>query len=157
MSDPDRVGARIPGPSLMRLIQQERYTEALEHFRERPQDASYKNAAGHTALHILCAKYDPQPEIMLQFIGEILSLRPELVDIPDETGWTPMHHAAYFKNDQPLLLLIEAYPLAVSRPAPRNVGGHTSFHLCCETTGSWNALKAMLEVDPSLATLSDVR
>jgi hypothetical protein len=161
MNYSDRVGARIPGPTLLRLIQQHRFPEALEQFRARPHDALYKDGVGETALYALC-KMRPDSDHILQMMEEIVAMYPNLVDDPNNNGVTPMHAAA-MQNEKgrdtqrQLMLLITASPLAVKRQLPRSMSACTPFHFVCQQNASGDVLKAMLEIDPSLATLPKIQ
>ncbi|KAL3900738.1 MAG: hypothetical protein SGARI_006177, partial [Bacillariaceae sp.] len=163
MSDTNRVGGRLPGPTLHRLIYQQQYTEALKHFRQRPQDAKYDDGI---ALGRLCVEESIAPitEDGLRLIEEIVRAFPFLVGQVDINGWTPMLRAAGLRNspfeplsERRLVLLIQACPEATCARVLRDGDWHmNSFLFACKHNASLDLLKLILAIDASFATQAAV-
>jgi hypothetical protein len=160
-NDKQRPGARLPGPTVFRLVSQHQYREAVVALHERPQDASYVGYHGDTALHVMC-RLTNCPRFLIRAVEAILDVDPKLVAKPNQLGWTPLHFASVNLGiqsvDRPawekvVMRLMEAYPAAAAQPLPRNLQAKTPFHLACAANASSTILSAMLTAAPELATL----
>ncbi|KAG7373930.1 ankyrin repeat domain protein [Nitzschia inconspicua] len=158
--DSQRPGARIPGPTVFRLVAQHQYLEAVDALQERPQDAHYEGYHGDTALHVMC-RLTKCPIFLIRVVDAILVVDPTMAGRPNQLGFTPLHFACLNLGsinyiDRPdwenvVLKLITAYPAAVTRQLPRNLQSKTPFHLACAANASASVLTAMLTVSPTLA------
>ena len=150
-----------PGPALYRLAAERMYNRVPEHVRSHPQDILWRDRYGSTALHILC-QIRFIDDALLEAVHAILQEAPHQAAWPNIATWTPLHFACEkrllwgnnISNTELVLQLIQACPKAVSIRMTNGFKAKTPFHISCEVDASMEILRAMLRVDPSLATES---
>jgi hypothetical protein len=124
-----------------------------------PQDVVWADQYGSTALHVLCRSQDIA-DPLLHAVDSILDQDPYIAGQPNVATWTPLHLACekrlMWRNNihtDPLVLkLIAACPEAVSTRLQSGFKAKTPFHIACEYDSSLDVLKAMLRINPKLAT-----
>jgi ankyrin repeat protein len=97
---------------------------------------------------------------LLAAVDAILRVAPEQVGWANVATWTPLHFAVEKRlawgsdrNTTALILrLIQACPSAVSVRTHSGFKTKTPFHIACETDADYLVLKAMLTINPALAT-----
>ncbi|ACI65371.1 predicted protein [Phaeodactylum tricornutum CCAP 1055/1] len=146
-------------PAIYRLAANRQYDAVSARVKSHPQDLMWTDRHGSTALHILC-----QARIvdgaLLDAVQSILQVSPEQVAWGNVGTWTPLHFAveprllpsSAWYTRKLILRLIEACPEAVSVPTKNGFKTRTPFHIACEANADIRVLKAMLAIDPSLAT-----
>jgi hypothetical protein len=155
-------------PSLLHLVTEYRYTEALSHLEEHVVDEdSYART-----LHALVQMMDPSPQA-IEVAEVICSRLPHLV-ATGHNGETLLHICMsarevwnpatqqfdfYRRSPQMALTLIRAFPEVCTMWARSETGAlwdhiviKTPLHLACEANADIMVLKAMLQVDPTLAS-----
>lgn len=152
-----------PSPSLYRLVSEEWRDEdvLLNHVKEYPEDSVWADRYGNTALHQICKRQKPT-ESTSDLVEAIIAIRPELVATCNDTGWTPLHYCVerrlvLSQQANPTLVrmalgMIQACPRAVNIVTQSGFKRMTPFHVACEANADVRTLRAMLQVDPSLAT-----
>ena len=139
-------------PLLYRFVRQKRYDNALDRMTSHPEEALWSNAFQRTVLHVLC---DVPPHSfsasLLALTKTLVNRHPEMVAQPCDMGWTPLHYCAHQQNSKLLLTLIQACPYAVACKEGRSQMQRTPFHICLMANAPEPILRAMLEIDPSLA------
>lgn len=150
-----------PSPSLYRLVSEEWLDRnvLLTHIKDHNEDLVWKDRYGNTALHKLCRRWRVD-ETTVEIVDAIISIIPDLVATPNDAGWTPLHYCVerrlVLKPGEDLmtmaLSMIRASPRAVTIATISGFKRMTPFHLACEADADMKVLRAMLEVDPSLAT-----
>lgn len=151
-----------PSPSLYCLVSEEWRDKdiPLTRVKEHPEDIVWADRYGDTALHKACRRQHPN-EGIVKVVEAMISIRPELVATPNDAGWTPLHYCVerrlVLRPSKELvrmaLLMIRACPRAVSMATKSGFKQRmTPFHLACEADADIKVLRAMLHVDPSLAT-----
>ena len=149
----------VSSPALHRLALQRKYSEFIERVASHPEDVTWTDRYGNTALHILCSAQQ-RDDLLLKAIESIIFINPAMIAQPNHVGWTPMHHASTKRlcirpssmHNDVLLLLMEKCPSAVSIPSLAGYKRMTPFHIACEANADYIILKRMLQVDPTLAT-----
>lgn len=156
-----------PSPSLYRLLSEAAewrdHDLILTHIEDHAEDLVWADRYGNTALHKLCKVQDPNPKTV-ELVEAMVRRRPELASTPNDAGWTPLHFCVekrlVLRQGTALprmaLALIHANPTAVSIAAQSGFKRMTPFHLACDANADISVLRAMLEVDPSVATQSCV-
>jgi ankyrin repeat protein len=150
------------------LVRENQYDSALVRIHKYPEDVSSVDCLDRTPLHELCDKRNLDQTAV--FLAEaIVLLRPELAGMPDSIGWTPLHYCLQRRktwtgkrvcrrsSDCVALVLIHAHPEAVNCVRETSDGLMTPFHLACQNDADVTVLRAMLEVNPALASQHDNR
>lgn len=145
-------------PTLYRLAADRQYELIPSHIQSNPQDLFWSDRYGSFALHILCQSRSVDRRL-LRAVNAILANAPQQVSWVNAGGYTPLHFAAEKRlvwgaddySTALILNLIRACPTAVS---VRTSGFRTKtpFHISCESDADYHVLKAMLMINPSLAT-----
>lgn len=146
-------------PTIYRLAADRQYDAIPSRVQSHPEDLHWTDRYGSTALHILCqarAVDDP----LLAAVDAILRVTPEQVAWANVATWTPLHFAVEKRlawgNDRNttalILRLIKACPSAVSVRTHSGFKTKTPFHIACEADADYVVLKAMLTINPKLAT-----
>jgi hypothetical protein len=148
-------------PTIYRLAADRQYDAIPLRVESHPEDLHWTDRYGSTALHILCqarAVDDP----LLAAVDAILRVTPEQVAWANVATWTPLHFAVEkrlawgSRNDRNttalILRLIGACPSAVSVRTHSGFKTKTPFHIACEADADYAVLKAMLTINPALAT-----
>lgn len=144
------------GPTLYRLAADRQYDRIPEHIRRHPDDLQWSDRYGSTALHILCQARVVDRRL-LAAVDAILAMAPEQVAWANIATWTPLHFAVEKRADGDdestalILRLIRACPMAVSVATQTGFKTKTPFHIACEADADIKVLRAMLEINPSLA------
>jgi ankyrin repeat protein len=160
MSRPSPSSAGPPSPTLYRLASDRRYDRIPPHVESNPQDVVWEDHYGSTALHVLCRSENIGEESLLHAVDAILKEAPFLAGRPNCQTWTPLHLACEkrllwrtsISTDEMVLKLIAACPAAVSRKLETGFKAKTPFHISCEVNASIDVLRAMLRINPRLAT-----
>jgi ankyrin repeat protein len=155
------------------LILNESYQEAMAYLEEVPEClASLTTDTHRTTLHMLCDRVnenDEREDDAIALAQEMLRLLPELATVRDEEGEIPLHSCVRYRerhdgdtgdallvprSTRMALLLIEANPETVSQAMTSDADERnpTPFHLACQANADITVLRAMLEIDPSLAS-----
>ena len=146
-------------PTLYRLAADRQYHKIPLRVQTNPDDLLWTDRYGSTALHILCQVRNVDRGL-LAAVDAILEKAPEQVSWANIASWTPLHFAV----EKPLvwgsdtystsliLRLIRACPAAVSQRTKGGFKTKTPFHIACEAAADYKVLKAMLTINPSLAT-----
>lgn len=146
-------------PTLYRLAADRQYNKIPLRVQTNPEDLLWTDRYGSTALHILCQVRNVDKGL-LAAVDAILEKAPEQVSWANIASWTPLHFAV----EKPLvwgsdtystsliLRLIRACPAAVSQRTKGGFKTKTPFHIACEAAADYKVLKAMLSINPSLAT-----
>jgi ankyrin repeat protein len=147
-------------PTLYRLAADRQYHKIPLRVQTNPEDLLWTDRYGSTALHILCQVRNVDKGL-LAAVDAILEKAPEQVSWANIASWTPLHFAV----EKPLvwrssdaystaliLRLIRACPAAVSQRTKGGFKTKTPFHIACEAAADYKVLKAMLTINPSLAT-----
>jgi hypothetical protein len=151
-------------PTIYRLAADRQYDAIPLRVESNPEDLHWNDRYGSTALHILCqARYVDLP--LLAAVDAILRVSPEQVGWANVATWTPLHFAVEKRlawgNDRNtavlILRLIRACPSAVSLRTHSGFKTKTPFHIACEADADYFVLKAMLTINPALATEPYVR
>lgn len=152
--------------SLHALVRENQYDLALARIHKHPEDVSSIDGLERTPLHELCDKRNLD-QTAVSLAEAIVSLRPELAGTPDCLGWTPLHYCLQLRktwtgkrvrrrsSDSLALVLIHAHPEAVNCVRETSDGLMTPFHLACQNDAHVAVLRAMLEVNPALASQHD--
>jgi ankyrin repeat protein len=152
-----------PSPSLYRLLSEAAewrdHDLILAHIEDHAEDLVWADRYGNTALHKLCKVQDPTQKDV-QLVEQMVRRRQDLVSTPNGSGWTPLHLVCEKRmvlrqgsaQTQMALLLANANPTAVSIKVQTGFKRMTPFHLACEANAEIKVLRAMLGVNPSLAT-----
>lgn len=143
---------------LLHLVTERRFDEALEHLEANPNDDEVKatDASGRTALQKICQETNPGPDAVT-LAQAMLEIRPELIHEGALEGGTLLHSAVrQARNGQPrstdlALLLISTEPALVS-VRQTSLYGFTPFHTACGADADIEVMKAMLQVNPELAS-----
>lgn len=142
--------------TVSRLVADCRYQLAIERLKERPNEALGKDNSGNTPLRRICRLEHPDDDAVA--IAQVLAeLNPELIVQGNEkpNKKTLLHEAVCRsrsgapRSTELALVLIRADPACVS--ARDHPWKFTPFHTACEADADIVVLRAMLEVDPSLA------
>jgi hypothetical protein len=118
---------------------------------------------GSTALHLLCQTRTQEAYAdgtLLAAVDAIVQCDSSVVAQPNETNRTPLHLACdttflwgeHHNNTPMILRLIQACPRAVSIRISSGFKQKKPFHISCEADADIEVLRAMLQVDPGLAT-----
>lgn len=152
-----------PSPSLYRLLSEapewRDHDLILAHIKDHADDLVWADRYGNTALHKLCKVQCPTQKDV-QLVDQMVRRRPELVSTPNVSRWTPLHLACEKRTvlrqgsaqTQMALLLVNTSPAAVSIQVQSGFKRMTPFHLACEANADIKVLRAMLEVNPALAS-----
>jgi hypothetical protein len=150
------------GPKLYRLASVRQYNRIPEHVETHPDDIYWTDTYGSTALHLLCQTRTQEAYAdgtLLAAVDAIVQRDSGLVAQPNGTNRTPLHLACDTPflwgahHNTPLILrLIQACPRAVSMRLSRRFKHKNPFPISCEVDADIEVLRAMLQVDPSLAT-----
>jgi hypothetical protein len=152
----------IAGPRLYRLAADRQYNQIPEHVETHPDDIHWTDMYGSTALHLLCQARTQEAYAggtFLAAVDAIIQRDPRVVAQPNETNRTPLHLACDTTflwgerhNTALILRLIQACPRAVSIRISSGFKQKQPFHISCEVDADIEVLRAMLQVDPGLAT-----
>jgi ankyrin repeat protein len=143
-------------PTLYRLAAHRQYDSIPDRVHSHPEDLFWTDRYGSTALHILCQARDVDRRL-LQAVAAILARAPEQVAWGNAATWTPLHFSVEkrWSGDEDVdlsLQLIQACPHAVSVATRNGFKTRTPFHLACEADADYCVLRAMLHINPRLAT-----
>lgn len=146
-------------PTLYRLAADRQYDRIPAHIRSHPDDLLWTDRYGSTALHILCQARSVDRRL-IKAVDAILALNPEIVSWANIATWTPLHFAVEKRlvwgggdcSAALILRLIRAFPSAVSVRTQNGFKTKTPFHIACEADADFIVLKAMLTINPALAT-----
>lgn len=151
-----------PSPSLFRMVSEEwrESSDLIAHIEQHPEDLVWSDLYGNTALHRLCCRHQNPSQDVEKVVNAMIKIRPELVATQNNAGWTPLHLCVekrlVLKPNETLvsiaLKMIESCPRAVSIATQSGSKRMTPFHLACLADADIRVLRAMLQVDPSLAT-----
>ena len=162
----------VKSPTLYRLAADRRYGDIPDRVDSHPSDLFWTDRYGSTALHILCQARTVDPDL-LKAVDAILENAPELTSWPNVATWTPLHFAverrllwgeeeeiaaneasSSFTSPTTALILrlLRACPSAVSLRTRSGYKTKTPFHIACEAAADYRVLKAMLSINPELAT-----
>lgn len=72
-----------------------------------------RNDFGENPLHALCMKEYLNETASLEICVLLVNKHPELVTLPDDGGYLPLHHAVRYKSPRFFTALINAYPEAL--------------------------------------------
>ena len=152
----------IAGPRLYRLAAGRQYNHIPEHVETHPDDIHWTDMYGSTALHLLCQTRTQDAYAdgtLLAAVDAILQHDSRVVAQPNQANRTPLHLACDTTSlwgehhNTPLILrLIRACPGAVSIRISSGFKQKKPFHISCEVDADVDVLRAMLQVDPGLAT-----
>jgi ankyrin repeat protein len=146
-------------PTIYRLAADRQYDAIPSRVQSHPEDLNWHDRYGSLALHILCqARAVDEP--LLAAVDAILRVAPEQVAWANVATWTPLHFAVEKRlawgNDRNttalILRLIKACPSTVSVRTHSGFKTKTPFHIACEADADYVVLKAMLTINPNLAT-----
>lgn len=127
------------------------YPAALRHLQQHPEEVTALDSRGNTALARLCYEGTHFNAAALSLAQALVNLRPQLMR--DEPGL--LHETSRLSglgnpgSTDLALILISADPACVSE---RNSRGTTPFHSACGVDADIAVLRAMLEVNPALAS-----
>jgi hypothetical protein len=158
-------------PTLYRLAADRQYESIPPRVQSNPEDLLWTDRYGSTALHILCQARNVSNDL-LKAVDAILERAPEQVAWANIATWTPLHfavekrlvvsmrgdndnddnHHIDINNTTLILRLIQACPNAVSLRTHSGFKTKTPFHIACEVGADYCVLKAMLSINPALAT-----
>jgi hypothetical protein len=152
----------LAGPRLYRLAADRRYNQIPEHVETHPEDIPWTDIYGSTALHLLCQSRTTEAYAdgtLLAAVDAIVQRDSRVVSQPNQTNRTPLHLACdttflwgQHHNTPLILRLIQACPRAVAIRLASGFEYKNSFHISCEVDANIEVLRAMLQVDPGLAT-----
>jgi hypothetical protein len=153
-------------PTLYRLAANRQYNKIPARVESHPDDLFWTDHYGSTALHILCQAREVDSDL-LKAVQAILARAPDQVSWGNAATWTPLHFAvekrwsgSHEEDDDEekssvtdlILELIQACPQAVSVATRHGFKTRTPFHLACEADADYRVLRAMLNINPQLAT-----
>jgi len=155
------------GPTLYRLAADRQYDAIPAYVRSHPEDLRWNDRYGSTALHILCqARSVDRP--LLRAVDAILqhddarsgaAAVEQVILQANVAGWTALHFAVekrlvFHDNYSTALILrlVRRCPEAVSLRTQAGFRTKTPFHIACEADADYQVLKAMLTINPALAT-----
>ena len=147
------------GPTLYRLAADRQYDAIPAHIQSNPDDLFWTDRYGSTALHILCQSRSADRRL-LRAVNAILLNAPEQVAWANAGGYTPLHFAVEKRlvwggdncSTSLVLNLIRSCPSAVSVRTQTGFRTKTPFHISCESDADYHVLRAMLMINPALAT-----
>jgi ankyrin repeat protein len=149
----------VKSPTLYRLAADRQYGRIPARVQSNEDDLLWTDRYGSTALHILCQARNVDQALLLA-VDAILQRAPEQVAWANIATWTPLHFAVekrlFWGGDSYttalILRLIQACPSAVSLRTHAGFKTKTPFHIACEADADYKVLKAMLKINPALAT-----
>ena len=144
--------------TLVQLVSDKRYEEALEHLQAHPESVVEKDDVGTNDACTKVAGKQMLASTESTVAQAMLDIRPELIHEGNfEHGKTLLHEAVCrSKSGEPrntdlALVLMSADPAAVSVTARDGTSG-TPFHIACNANSDIVVMKAMLQVNPDLAS-----
>ena len=154
------------GPTLYRLASERRYDRIPDHVKEHPEDVFWADQYGSTALHLLCQARNVDLPLLAAVEAVVQAAPSSLIASRNHATCTPLHYAAEKRlvwgggqqhhvngGTELVLLLLKHCPEAVSMRTQSGIkAGKTPFHIACEANADWRVLRAMLLINPGLAT-----
>ena len=135
-------------PALYNLTSELIWPEVISRVRSHPQEVSWRDAKGGTALHNTCRAGSTD------VVKAMLKSSSAAARIQDQAGMTPLHVACWSGNKATIRLLLEAYPQAAGTVDKR---GRTPLHRACASapTPAVETVSLLLEACPTSAHLRD--
>lgn len=154
------------GPTLYRLASERKYDRIPDHVKLYQSDVFWADQHGSTALHLLCQSSHlrrADPPLYMAAVEAVAKEAPSQIACRNTATCTPLHYAAekrlvwgaeqHHGGTELVLLLLKYCPEAVSVRTRTGIRpGKTPFHIACEANADWCVLKAMLLINPGLAT-----
>jgi ankyrin repeat protein len=145
-------------PTLYILATNRKYDEIVARLlKNETSSLEWQDFQGNTVLHILCR----QDRMSKQAIDAVIEKRPFMIDLRNQSSWTPLHLACHQRiGIAPELLpqidairlgLIRACPSAVSTRRESGYARENPLEMACTARADIVVLEAMLCIDPSLA------
>ena len=129
------MGLILPRMSMvLEALNSDSRDEIDELFRKRPDLINKKNISGLTYLHLASTIRD------IDWFTEYLVCKGAVVNAEDESGWTPLHYAAFENAENNMKLLLEAGANINAKAGD----GAQPIHAACQA-GKYNAVKFLLE------------
>jgi hypothetical protein len=148
----------VLSPTVYRLAADRRYHDMIAAINHRPCDLQWTDSYGSTPLHILCQAKSITSDL-LQAAAVCTKHMPDAVGWKNAAMYTPLQFAIhnYSKKDAnrvELILMLLQYANSAALNAPVAIGykSQTAFQRACEVNADYSIIKAMLQIDPMLAT-----
>lgn len=156
----------MKGATLYRFSVERKYDRIPDHVQTNPSDVFWQDNTGSTALHILCQAREVD-RALLNAVTVIVMQEPSLIAQFNQATWTPLHYASEKRlvrgggenhgATELVLLLLSYFPEAVSIRTLRGMKPRTPFKIACEANSDISVLRAMLQINPGLATEAYVK
>lgn len=152
--DLSRSQCDMPWPTVLhKYIAEESddiWSAVMQRASSHPEEVSVQGAGyGQTALHAACYRYPPEHAIRV-----LLNACPGAAAVQNSDGETALHLASDGASEEVQMMLLEAYPMAVSKV---DKYGDSPLHLAAHTGCSTPLLRRMLEASPKTAMVFNKR
>jgi ankyrin repeat protein len=129
------------------------WPEVLRLCREKPEWAGYTGKDGWTALHHMCNRRCPDPEVA----RALIAAAPETLWLPEEkNGWLPLHYACRFKAPKAVVyLLLHLDQRGKHTVSKRDHMGRTPLFYAVRYDAPPGVVGLLLQLDPNVVLEED--